>query len=221
MGISEIERKLRLQSAKKRKKYELMLKDLKVVISKLSEAVRAIEEFQKKWGNSSKSNLAISLDRLLNQIGLDQSPTIKPGLMDRIMGKFHLKLALEILRLLEAEKENIFPLSTIVGTLNKKFPNITFKPEDVLRSLKILKEKGLIFDLLKVGSLYYVVTEPLEEEINKVLSLSADRDFISIPDLVSIFGWDYIKAERVLDRMYQLGLVVREDFPRKYWFIKE
>ncbi|MHA1664804.1 MAG: hypothetical protein ACTSVW_03115 [Candidatus Njordarchaeales archaeon] len=221
MGISEIERKLRLQSAKKRKKYELMLKDLKVVISKLSEAVRAIEEFQKKWGNSSKSNLAISLDRLLNQIGLDQSPTIKPGLMDRIMGKFHLKLALEILRLLEAEKENIFPLSTIVGTLNKKFPNITFKPEDVLRSLKILKEKGLIFDLLKIGSLYYVVTEPLEEEINKVLSLSADRDFISIPDLVSIFGWDYIKAERVLDRMYQLGLVVREDFPRKYWFIKE
>ena len=147
MGISEIERKLRLQSAKKRKKYELMLKDLKVVISKLSEAVRAIEEFQKKWGNSSKSNLAISLDRLLNQIGLDQSPTIKPGLMDRIMGKFHLKLALEILRLLEAEKENIFPLSTIVGTLNKKFPNITFKPEDVLRSLKILKEKApIVFD---------------------------------------------------------------------------
>ncbi|GEM_PF-5835373 len=213
MGLAEIRKRIELAGLKEKKKYKKMLADLENVLRKIEEAVRATEEFEKKWGWSIEYKES-NLEKLIIPIRK------RPSLLDRITGRYYSDLALEILSISDREKISLISIGDLTLKVKERFPYAT--SEDVLKAIELLKRKGLITDIFKEDGIVYVEFPIIFEDIRRLVQLfkQEEKKFITLEEAAEKLNWSLIKAYRVLEKMVELGILVREDYPQRYWLIR-
>ncbi|MHA1616014.1 MAG: hypothetical protein ACTSX9_01740 [Candidatus Njordarchaeales archaeon] len=191
-----------------------MISDFENVIKKLEEVIKAIEDFEKKWGKTVEFK---EFD--LHQIVVPLKK--RPSLLDRITGKYYSDLALEILSVADNDKLSLISVGDLIMRVKKSIPYAN--TDDVLKALDILKRKGLVTDLFREGGVLYVEFPTIYEDIRRLIQLFKQerKEYITLEEAAEKLDWSLVKAYRVLERMVELGILVRENFPRRYWLIKK
>jgi len=217
MGLSEIRKKLMLQSAKKSKKMQELLNDFSEIVDALNAILEKIAKFEKKWG-SSREFRELTREELFEEL-ISIRKLSKPSLLDKLTGKYINYLALEILSLPREIKKPILSLSEILVTIQNKIPSVEIT--DIKKAIDLLKKRRLIIDVFKVNNIIYIEFPEIYNDIKAVTSYMQEnrKKTITINEIALGLNWDVTRAERVLERMVEMGILAKEEYPRRYWLI--
>ncbi len=209
MGLSEIKKKFMLKNAKEKKKVEIMFKELEKIIEKIKDLREDIKRFQKRWGKyiSEKPELISTLSLELLGIG-------------NLSNDLEMKLALDILSISREKNVTLIPLSDLVTYVKEKNVGIPITLDSVERALKNLMKRKLIKGLVVIDGVKYVQIKDFDADIESILKTFGDRESITITDIVKELGWDIKRAEKTLEEMERMGLVVKEEYPPRYLLVK-
>jgi len=214
MPIVDILIDKKLRTLKKLKGKEQMIKDFKKVVEKYLEAVKALEEFEKKWGLPEELlQEIVSIEDLLGV------RSFKSSLYEKLSGRFYFRLALEIEWLASKHRESVLSIPEIIVRL-KTSMGLDIKKKDLMKAIKILEKRNLV-RIVRIDTDEYVVfTHILDEQIKDIINLFSKFDFLTPADVVKELGWSLAKAIIALERLYELGLCTKEEFPLRYYPVK-
>ena len=214
MPLTEVLIEKKIKMLKKLKRDQQMMEDFKNVLKKYLDALKALKEFEKKWGASEELiKILVPLEEELSFY------SFKPSLIDKITGYFYLRLSLEIEWLAFKLKESVLSPSEILTKFKEKL-GIAIRLNDLNRALKILESKNLV-KMIKIGNeLYVIFPHLLDTELKHVIKLFGKFKYLTPIHLVNELGWKLPKALAALERLYELGLCTREEWPLRYYPIK-
>ncbi len=217
MGLSEIKKKLFLASEKKKRKIELMLNDLEDLLKSLEETSEKVSRFEKKWGTSSELRELIEKG-LITEVEVVKRLT-KPSLLDKLTGKYYETLALKILNIPQEINKSVLSLSEIAIYLRDKIGNVNLN--EVQKALKLLKKRGLILDVFKKDGITYAEFREIYDDFKAVLDFIREerKKTITVDEVATKLKWDIIRAEKVLEKMVEMGILVKEDYPPRYHLV--
>lgn len=218
MGLSEIKKKTLLKKLKKSRKMYEMVNDLNEILELLSNLDKKISEFEKKWGGTQEF-LELTKQELLNEL-ITLRKIRKSSFLDKLSGKYYDYIAFEILKLPLELKKPIISLPEITIRLIEKIGKIS--KNDINKAVEILRKKKLIVEILNIEGVTYLEFPQIYDDIKKVIDVlnKKRRTEITIEDLATALDWEITRAERVLEKMVKLGLMVKESYPRRYWLLR-
>ena len=235
MGLGNIERKIRSDSAYQRKEAELLIEKLDMMIEnldKMKDDLKKIEKENKKEITENKEYYNKIVD-LRKSMGLPEELGVfewreKPSFKEKIFGgNYYNELSNELLELImkySLKTGGILALSELVLILNRKRPGKNVLYNDILKSVKILLKKKLIDNLIELDSGILVVQmKQLDwsKEQKIVLEYGSELGYMTIEKLMVATSWNLEKISVVLEEMEKSGLVLKETSAMegiKYWF---
>lgn len=235
MGLRDIEKKIRIKSAFKKKEAELMIKDLEIMLENIQELHKQLKKFEKKWKKDIKKdeNSYKKLVELRQELGLPEEVGVyewkeSASFWDRIGGgDFFEKLGVEILEKAKELQEytgGIMTLGEVVLMVNQNRPGKVIPVKDVVTAIEKLIDAKVIpgeIELKDGVKLIEFVPANLSDDQEEVLSISTRKGWITIEELILKTGWNQERAERVLEAMRDSG-IARVDSSysegRKYYF---
>jgi hypothetical protein len=235
MGLRDIEKKIRIKSAYKKKEAELMIKDLETMLENIRELRKQLKKFEKKWKKDVKKDKASyqKLVELRQELGLPEEVGVyewkeSASFWDRIGGgDFYERLGVEILEKAKEVQEytgGIMTLGEVILLVNKGRPGKVISAEDVVKSLEKLVDAKVIPEHKELKSgvkLVEFIPADLTEDHEEVLDLSTRKGWITLEELILKTKWSQERAERVLESMRKEG-IARVDASyaegKKYYF---
>ncbi len=94
MGLREIEEKIRVKAAYKKKSVEIMLEELGTLLESMKELKKRVKVFEDKWGKDIKENKEFyeKMSNIREELGLPEEVGVfkwkeKPGALEKLTGK--------------------------------------------------------------------------------------------------------------------------------------
>ncbi len=235
MGLRDIERKIRANSAYQRKEAELLLDELDQMIENVQTLKKQLKKFEKKHGKEITDNkdYYMKISELRDNLGLPEELGVydwkdSPSFSDKF-GKsdYYDQLAHEILELgkfVIAETGGLISVAEIVLKINKKRPGKLVPPRDIIKSLEKLIKDKLISPLRKLKS-GVLIAEFVNIEMSKdqeaVFNLASRHGFLTKESLIIQLGWNSERASNILEELVTNGLALKDESYHegtKYWF---
>lgn len=217
MGLSEIRKKLLLKHSKKHKRLNEMLRDLEEILTILNSLSRKLDAFEKKWGGSGELRV-LTQENLLNNVLVLRNLS-KPSFLDKLTGKYYDYLAMEIIAIPKQINKPILTLSEILLKIKERIPLIS--QEDLKKAIDILKKKRLISAVFEKDGILYIEFPEIYNDFKNVINYitSKRKRYTTIDEISLALNWDITRTERVLEKMVETGILVEEDYPRRYWLV--
>jgi len=209
LGLSEIKRKYLLKSAKDKKKMEIMFKELEEIIKKIKDLRENIKRFQKRWGKYISEK-----PEIINMLSLELLG------IENLSKDLEMKIALDILSVSKEKNSTLIPLSDLITYVKEKNIGIPITLNSVEKALKNLLKRKLIKGLIVIDGVKYVQIKDFNSDIETILKTFENKETITITDIVRELGWDIKRAEKTLEEMEKIGLVVKEEYPPRYHLVK-
>ncbi|MDH5403638.1 MAG: EAP30/Vps36 family vacuolar-sorting protein [Candidatus Heimdallarchaeota archaeon] len=235
MGLRDIERKLKINSAYQRKEAEVILQEIDQMIENVEILKEQLKKFEKEHGKEIKDNRdyyeKIALVR--EELGLPTEVGVyewkdSPSLKDRMGGKgYYEELADEILKIGKSHMANtggMISLAEIILQINKIRPGRLVSPKDVKKSLETLVDAEVIQPLRKLPSGVLIVefiAIELSEDQQTVLDIASRKGFLTRENLILVSNWPPERATRILNEMVDNGIALKDESYHegtKYWF---
>jgi hypothetical protein len=235
MGLRDIEKKLRADSAFQRKEAEVMLSQLDELIENVEHFKQQLKKFEKKHQKELKDNKDYysKVSQLRSDLGLPEEIGIyewreSPSFMEKLKGGgYYEQLSHEILQLGRKTVEKtggLISIAELVLEVNKSRPGKIVSPKDIVKALEVLSDDGLIQPIRKLAS-GVLVAEFVSIEMSKdqqdVFDLASRFGFLTKEKLLSHTSWPPERVNRVLEELINQGLVLKDESYQegtKYWF---
>lgn len=220
-GLHEIEKRVEMDAAYRRKRAKLMLKELEHMLQTVAELGSQAENFEKSYGEilEDMPELGEKVAAIARELGIAlpsvSTPTEvedKPGLFERITGRgrFYEQLGLQILDLAKrrrSETGGIMTLAEVVILVNKRRRH-NVSQVDVARAIHHLTSAKLIPGLHKLKSgikiVEFVPREFTEDQVI-VLSLASRTGFTTLEDVMTQTRWNRERALAALQSLKESG----------------
>ncbi|MCY3411316.1 MAG: hypothetical protein INQ03_06735 [Candidatus Heimdallarchaeota archaeon] len=235
MGLRDIDRKIRINSAFQRQEAEMLLQELDQMIENVEILKEQLKKFEKTHKNEIKGNKEYyeKIAEIRDSLGLPDEVGIyewkdAPTLTDRLSKSgYYDQLAHEILeygKLAVVETGGMISVAELVLKINKSRPGKLVPPRDVIKSLKLLIDDDLLPPLRKLAS-GVIIAEFVAIELSKdqeaVFSLASRHGFLTQESLIVQLGWPAERAIRILEELVKQGIALKDESYHegtKYWF---
>ena len=235
MGLREIERKLREDSAYERKQAEVMLQQLDELIETVDTLKDKLKKFEKENDKEIKENKEYyeKVSRLRNELGLPEEVGVyewreSPSFMDKLRGSgYYDELGNEILEIgktVGSKSGGLISLAELVLQINRNRPGKIVTPKDTTKALEKLIESKLIQPLRKLKSgvlIVEFVAVEMSDDQQELFSLASRYGFLTKEKILMQTSWPPERVDRVLEELIRQGLVLKDETYQegtKYWF---
>ncbi len=218
MGLSELRKEIIIKKAKKRKKIEELINDFARVIQKFDEAVKELKNFERKWGKSEELKIA-SAEGFLDEYSKILRRLRRPTFLEKILGRHKRILANEILTIAREKSISIISIGELYSAVREEIGDIDLK--EFKEALIFLKNEGQIYSIVEREGVEYVVFPWFISEAKKIIEYVRTKPerSITLDEVVVKINIPPSIAEILLDELVKLGIMVREEFPRRYVLI--
>jgi hypothetical protein len=221
MGLWEIEKQMEMDAAYKKKRVELMLKELEHMLRTISELRNKADAFEQTYGevievspeySEKASAIAHELGITMPGIPFSEDMKEKPGLMERLTGRgrFYDELGLQILDIAKRRREatgGIMTLAEIVLIVNKQ-RKASVSQVDVAKALQNLAKAKLIPGIRKLPSgirIVELVPRELTNDQVAVLSLASRSGYTTLEEVMTQTKWTQERADAALKSLESVG----------------
>jgi len=235
MGLRDIERKIRSDSAYQRKEAELLLDQLNTMIDDLESLKDQLKSFEKEHQNEIESNKEYyqKVSQIRDELGLPMEIGVyewkeKASLKDKITGGgFYDQLSMEVLEVgkkVSTTTGGFISVAELVLRLNKERPGKVVSASDITKALDKLVEAELIQPLRKLDSGVLIaefIAIDLTNDQQAILDLASRQGYITIEKVLTSTDWPNERITRVLNEMEKAGMAIKEESMQegtKYWF---
>ena len=235
MGLRDIERKLKSNSAYQRKEAEILIDQLDRMIENLETLKGQLKTFEKEHKGEIETNKEYyqKVSTIREQLGLPLEVGVyewKDGasLKDKITGSgFYDQLSMEVLEIgkkVTMSTGGIISVAELVLKLNKERPGKIVSASDITKALNKLIDAELIQPLRKLGSGVLIaefVAVNLSTDQQAILDLASRQGFVTVEKVLVSTDWNADRAQRVLAEMEKSGMAIKEESMQegiKYWF---
>lgn len=220
-GLHEIEKRLEMDAAYRRKRAKFMLKELEQMIQTIAELGSQAENFEKSYGEiledmpelgEKVAAIASALGITLPSVSKPAEVEDKPGLFERITGRgrFYEQLGLQILDLAKRRRRKtggIMTLAEVVILVNKRRRH-SVSQVDVARAIHHLTSAKLIPGLHKLKSgikiVEFIPREFTQDQVI-VLSLASRTGYTTLGDVMTQTRWNQERALAALQSLKDSG----------------
>jgi len=220
-GLWEIEKRMEMDAAYKRKRVELMIKELEHLLQAVAELRSRAEAFEKTYGEiledmpefrQKAALIARELGMTVAGAPLPADVKEKPGLLERLTGRgrYYEQLGLQILELARRrmdETGGIMTLAELVLLVNK-VRRRSVRQIDVVRAIQHLADAKLIPGIRKLKSgikiVEFVPRELTEDQVT-VLSLASRTGYTTLEDVMTQTRWNRERALAALKSLEKAG----------------
>ncbi|MFX1564648.1 MAG: EAP30/Vps36 family vacuolar-sorting protein [Promethearchaeota archaeon] len=221
MGLWEIEKQMEMDAAYKKKRVELMLKELENMLQSISELRDKADAFEQTYGEVitispeySEKAAAIAHELGITMPGIPFSEDMKkkPGLMERLTGRgrFYDELGLQILDIAKRRREatgGIMTLAEIILIVNKQ-RKASVSQVDVAKAIQNLASAKLIPGIRKLPSgirIVELVPRELTNDQVAVLSLASRSGYTTLEEVMKETRWTQERADAALKSLESVG----------------
>jgi hypothetical protein len=218
-GLHEIERKMQLKQAFEKEKVELMMQELQGMFNNIQDLRQKVEEFEEKYSElMTFPEYREKLRVLKEELGLTEMPPSRergePTVFEKLMGKgkFYNLLAVEILEVAgkrARESGGILTLGEVTSIISNEQAGKMTELGDIIKAIEVLRDAGLIIGVKTLPSGAKIVEflpVELTEDSNIVLSLAADKGWLTAEEIMLRTNWSRERVERTLKSLEQYGM---------------
>jgi hypothetical protein len=220
-GLWEIEKQMEMDAAFRKKRVELMLKELEHMLQAISELRGQADTFEKTYGEiledmpefrEKAGAIAHELGITLPGAPVAEGVKEKPGLVERLTGRgtFYQQLGLQLLNLARRRRKEtggIMTLAEVVLLVNKSRREAVSQV-DVMRAIQRLTDDKLIPGMRKLDSgirIVEFVPRELTEDQVAILSLASRTGYTTLEDVMKTTGWNRERAHAGLQSLENAG----------------
>jgi predicted DNA binding protein len=234
MGIRKIEDEMDLKEAIRKKAAELKIKELQekastenftkeklrdlakkhgIILALTPELKEEVRELQKKYN--------IPSSKIITEQITEHDVLVKRNKID------HEKLGLLAYQRQLLQKEEIgaglVPMHDVFDLVNTAILKGNIELKDLLKSLKILKKKHVIDDLIEYDSgivmIRFFPVEYTSDQV-QVIGIAREKGYISLEDVCSALDWSQDRALNTLESLEQSGVAKYTEsiLKGKQWF---
>jgi len=221
LGLREIEEKIRVKAAYKKKSVELMLEELGTLLESMKELKKRVKAFEKKWGKDIKEDREFyeKMAEIREELGLPEEVGVfkwkeKPGSLEKLTGKgsFYDQLGIEILEMtkeLKEENGGLMALSEVVLETNKRRPGMVIAPGYIVKAVEKLENEKLIPGIKKLKSGAEIVeffSVSMTTDGMEILSVAAKKGWTTLEEVILKTEWNRERAKRALEGLKDAGI---------------
>ncbi|MFW9831832.1 MAG: EAP30/Vps36 family vacuolar-sorting protein [Candidatus Thorarchaeota archaeon] len=220
-GLWDIEKQMEMDAAYKKKRVELMLKELENMLNAISELREKADTFEQTYGevievspDYSEKAAAIAQELGISMPGIPFSDDMKekPGLVERLTGRgrFYDELGLQILDIAKQRREatgGIMTLAEIVLMVNKQ-RRTSVSQVDVSKAIQNLAGAKLIPGIRKLPSgirIVELVPRELTNDQVAILSLASRTGYTTLEEVMTNTEWTQERADAALKSLEAVG----------------
>jgi hypothetical protein len=220
-GLWEIEKKMEMDAAYKKKRVELMIKELERMLQAISELREKADTFEETYGEVLEDTpqlrdkaieIAHELGITIPGVPLPEDLKDKPGLLERLTGRgrFYEQLGVQILDIAKRRRKatgGIMALAEVVLRVNKQRQR-SVRQVDVVRAIQRLTDEKLIPGVYTLESgiklVEFVPREFTQDQV-AILSLASRTGSTTLEDVMTKTGWTQERATAALESLQQAG----------------
>jgi len=220
-GLWEIEKQMEMDAAYRRKRVELMIKELERMLQTVSELRGKADTFEQTYGEiledmpelqEKAAEIAQELGITLPGVPLHEDLKEKPGLLERLTGRgrFYEQLGVQILGLSKRrqnETGGIMTLAEIVLSINKARRH-SVSQIDVIRAIQHLTSAKLIPGMHKLKSgikIVELIPREFTEDQVTVISIASKNGYTTLEEVMTQAGWNRERALASLKSLEAVG----------------
>jgi len=221
MGLWEIEKQMEMDAAYKKKRVELMLKELENMLQAVSQLRDKADSFEQTYGevlevtpeySEKAAAIAHELGITLPGIPFSEDMKEKPGLVERLTGRgrFYDELGLQILDIAKRRRETtggIMTLAEIVLLVNKQ-RQTSVSQVNIAKAIQNLANAKLIPGIRKLPSgirIVELVPRELTNDQVALLSLASRTGFTTLEEVMTKTGWNRERSDAALKSLESVG----------------
>lgn len=221
MGLWEIEKQMEMDAAYKKKRVELMLKELEHMLKAVSQLRDKADSFEQTYGevlevtpeySEKAAAIAHELGITLPGIPFSEDMKEKPGLVERLTGRgrFYDELGLQILDIAKRRREatgGIMTLAEIVLLVNKR-RQTSVSQVNIAKAIQNLANAKLIPGIRKLPSgirIVELVPRELTNDQVAILSLASRTGHTTLEEVMTKTGWNRERSDAALKSLESVG----------------
>ncbi|MHA2315326.1 MAG: EAP30/Vps36 family vacuolar-sorting protein [Candidatus Hermodarchaeia archaeon] len=221
MGLWEIEKQMEMDAAYKKKRVELMLKELEHMLKAVSQLRDKADSFEQTYGevlevtpeySEKAAAIAHELGIALPGIPFSEDMKEKPGLVERLTGRgrFYDELGLQILDIAKRRREatgGIMTLAEIVLLVNKR-RQTSVSQVNIAKAIQNLANAKLIPGIRKLPSgirIVELVPRELTNDQVAILSLASRTGHTTLEEVMTKTGWNRERSDAALKSLESVG----------------
>jgi hypothetical protein len=221
MGLWEIEKQMEMDAAYKKKRVELMLKELEHMLQSISELRDKADVFEETYGevievspeySEKAATIAHELGITMPGIPFSEDMKEKPGLMERLTGRgrFYDELGLQILDIAKRRRDatgGIMTLAEIVLIVNKQ-RRASVSQVNVAKAIQNLANAKLIPGIRKLPSgirIVELIPRELTNDQVAVLSMASRSGYTTLEEVMNKTKWNHERADAALQSLEAVG----------------
>lgn len=221
MGLWEIEKQMEMDAAYKKKRVELMLKELEHMLKAVSQLRDKADSFEQTYGevlevtpeySEKAAAIAHELGITLPGIPFSEDMKEKPGLVERLTGRgrFYDELGLQILDIAKRRREatgGIMTLAEIVLLVNKQ-RQTSVSQVNIAKAIQNLANAKLIPGIRKLPSgirIVELVPRELTNDQVAILSLASRTGHTTLEEVMTKTGWNRERSDAALKSLESVG----------------
>lgn len=221
MGLWEIEKQMEMDAAYKKKRVELMLKELEHMLKAVSQLRDKADSFEQTYGevlevtpeySEKAAAIAHELGITLPGIPFSEDMKEKPGLVERLTGRgrFYDELGLQILDIAKRRREatgGIMTLAEIVLLVNKR-RQTSVSQVNIAKAIQNLANAKLIPGIRKLPSgirIVELVPRELTNDQVAILSLASRTGHTTLEEVMTKTSWNRERSDAALKSLESVG----------------
>lgn len=220
-GLWEIEKQMEMDAAYKKKRVELMIKELELMLQAISELREKADTFEQTYGevleitpeySEKAAAIAHELGITLPGIPFSEDMKEKPGLIERLTGRgrFYDELGLQILDIAKRRRNvtgGIMTLAEIILLVNKQ-RHQSVSQIDITKAIQNLANAKLIPGIRKLDSgirIVELVPRELTQDQVTILSIASQSGHTTLEDVMTQTGWNRERSNAALKSLESVG----------------
>ncbi len=220
-GLWEIEKQMEMDAAYRKKRVELMIKELERMLQTISDLRGKADTFEQTYGEileempelrEKAAEIAHELGITLPGVALPEDLKEKPGLLERLTGRgrFYEQLGVQILGLAKRRQKatgGILTLAEIVLSVNKARRH-SVSQVDVVRAIQHLTSAKLIPGIHKLKSgikIVELVPREFTEDQVTILSIASKTGYTTLEEVMAQTSWNRERAHAALKSLETVG----------------
>jgi hypothetical protein len=221
MGLWEIEKQMEMDAAYKKKRVELMLKELEHMLEAISELRNKADTFEQNYGevlevtpeySEKAAAIAHELGIELPGVAFSEDMKEKPGLIERLTGRgrFYDELGIQVLDLAKKRRDatgGIMTLAEIVLLVNKQRRH-SVSQVDITKAIQNLANAKLIPGIRKLKTgirIVELIPRELTEDQVSVLSVASRSGYTTLEEVMTQTQWNRERADAALKSLESVG----------------
>ncbi len=212
---------MEMDAAYKKKRVELMIKELEHMLQAISELREKADTFEQTYGevleitpeySEKAAAIAHELGITLPGVPFSEDMKEKPGLIERLTGRgrFYDELGLQILDIAKRRRNitgGIMTLAEIVLLVNKQ-RHQSVSQIDITKAIQNLANAKLIPGIRKLDSgirIVELVPRELTQDQVTILSIASQSGHTTLEDVMTQTGWNRERSDAALKSLESVG----------------